>query len=155
PPFPSLAPVAPRHVAPVPAPHAAPAPAPAVVELPDNNTAPLSPPAAAATALARGTGTPADAALADGDAAFDRADLKHALAAYQRAARLAPSDPAPVAGIARATLAAPDVSLVLGSAPKNRRLLALLTELDRARTFVPDYEPVERERGKVLLVLGR
>jgi Flp pilus assembly protein TadD len=96
-----------------------------------------------------------DAALAEGDAAIDRDDPKRALTAYQRAKRLAPNDPAPLTGIARATLAGPDVTLELGSDPKSRRVLGLLPELERARTLDAKYAPAERELGKALFVLGR
>src|SRR5690606_24661357 len=54
--------------------------------------------------LARGDGSPADAALLEGDRAWDVGDLTRARRAYSRAQKLAPRDPAPRVGLVRVGL---------------------------------------------------
>src|SRR5688572_10726525 len=105
--------------------------------------------------LARGDGTPADRALAEGDALLEKGELASARAAYERAQKLAPKDPAPRAGLARVTLASDDVPSDYGAGLNDARLLRLLKDLDDARVLDPNYGPVELERGRTLLVLGR
>src|SRR5437763_13457240 len=67
---------------------------------------PAVPPALPATMpLARKDGSRSDAALALGDAAFERDDFAAAEASYREAATLSPKDPAPIVGLPRRAVA--------------------------------------------------
>ncbi len=105
--------------------------------------------------LARGTGDAADKALLVGDKAFDLDDLPAAKRAYDQARRLAPKDPAPRVGQARVALAVTGVATDYAAAPKDRRVAAVLRQLDAALALDKDYGPAYVERGRVLLILGR
>ncbi len=105
--------------------------------------------------LARGDGRPNDAALALGDHALKSGDARGALLAYQHAATLAPNDPAPLVGIARATLAAAEVPSGVNAAPQSEIARAVATELKRATSLDPNYAPAWLELGRTFLVLGR
>ncbi len=63
------------------------------------------PPLPPTAKLARGTGSPGDAALAAGDAAYDADDFVKAEEKYGEAAKLAPKDAAPLVGSARVVIA--------------------------------------------------
>src|SRR4051812_40490103 len=54
--------------------------------------------------LARHDGSAQDANLAEGDALYEKDDFAGAEAAYRKAMQLAPKDPAPIVGFARARL---------------------------------------------------
>ncbi|HLM74083.1 MAG TPA: hypothetical protein VK459_15360, partial [Polyangiaceae bacterium] len=97
--------------------------------------APTTPPAeaapqgAAATdgpaenpSVARGTGSPADKKLVEGDAAYARGDYQAAEKAYRTAADLDRKDPAPIVGAVRARLAKDDVPSDFGGAPTSPAL---------------------------------
>jgi len=105
-------------------------------------------------ALARGTGSRADAQLRAGDAAWKAGDSAAAERAYGEAQRLAPNDPAPIVGIARARQAAAAVPTGFNSAPENATLRAVTAELRRAVAMDPSYAPAQLELGRALLVLG-
>src|SRR2546423_1299309 len=71
---------------------------------------PAAPAALPATLrLSRGTGTPLDAALKEGDIAYEADDFTQAEASYRKAALLATKDPAPWVGLARVTIAKTNV----------------------------------------------
>lgn len=105
--------------------------------------------------LARGDGRPSDAALALGDSALKSGDARGALRAYQHASTIAPNDPAPLVGVARATLAAAEVPSGVNAAPKSEIARAVASELKRATSLDPHYAPAWLELGRTLLVLGR
>ena len=106
-------------------------------------------------ALARKDGTPADAQLLVGDEQFDKGAFKESEAAYKKAMQLAPKDPAPIVGVARARLAKEEVPVDFNSAPKNATLTACVVELRRAIKLDKDYAQAHLELGRALLVQGK
>jgi hypothetical protein len=151
----------------------APAPAPAPATTASVAPAPLPPPPPAPTAsasaaaatpappvpepdppgFARRTGVEADQALAEGDAAFAAGDGKKATAAYTKAQRLAPKDPAPIAALAHVTL--DGVPFDVDPAKHQKALAPLVPKLAQAVTLDPNYAPAHREQGRLLLALGK
>ena len=105
--------------------------------------------------VARGTGSPADKRLAEGDAAYARGDYEAAEKAYKTAGDLDKKDPAPIVGAVRARLAKEDVPTDFGGAPESRALDAAIKELKRAIKLDPRYAPAHTELGRALLVQGK
>lgn len=114
-----------------------------------------APSASPPPSVARGTGTPSDKLLAEGDAAYARNDFAAAEKAYRKAGELDRKDPAPIVGAARARVAGHDVPSDYGSAPKSPILAAALKELKRAVALDASYAPAHLEIGRALLVMGR
>jgi len=105
-------------------------------------------------ALAQGSDSPADRALAAGDSALDAGDLVTALRSYESARGLAPKAAAPLVGLARVRVAKADVPLDYGAGKGNGEILAARGMLKRAVTIDADSGAAEVELGRVLLLLG-
>lgn len=105
--------------------------------------------------LARGTDTPSDRALAQGDEAYLAERWDEAQAAFTQAAQLAPKDPAPIVGKVRVVLAKNDVPTDHAAAPDHPLLRKALTQLRRALQLDPNYGPAHLEFGRALLVMGK
>ena len=103
--------------------------------------------------LARGTRTPSDEALARGDAAFEAERCGDALREYSEAARLAPSDPAPLVGTVRATFCEADTPTAHAADPRNPVIRGGVATLRVALKIDPSYGPANLELGRALLVL--
>lgn len=103
--------------------------------------------------LARGDGSPADEALRRGDAAWRGERWEEALELFERARSLAPQDPAPWVGIARAR--SRDAALVYGAAAGDASFEEVVVALDRALALQSDFTLARFEKGRVLLALGR
>ena len=112
-------------------------------------------PAARLDRLSRGTGTASDRALAAGDKAYDKRRWDQAIAAYNKAARLAPQDPAPVVGLVRARLAKVNAPTEHASAPNHPQLVQAVEQLQQALQRDGNYGPAHAELGHVLLVLDQ
>jgi Flp pilus assembly protein TadD len=106
-------------------------------------------------ALARGTHTPADEALALGDRAYAEDNLEQADAHYRKARALDPKEPAARVGVARVVFDQSGVPMAYAAAPAHPELEKALHELDAAIGLDPEYGPALLERGRVLLVLGQ
>ncbi|MBM4360434.1 MAG: tetratricopeptide repeat protein, partial [Deltaproteobacteria bacterium] len=107
-----------------------------------------------ARALARGDGSAVDVELANGDLAAVRGAWSAARAAFERAERLAPNDPAAAVGVARATLAEAGVPEGVGEAPSHPTALAVAAKLRSVAARHPEHAALALELGRVLLVLG-
>ena len=105
--------------------------------------------------LARKDGTPSDALLLSADELFDKGSFKESEEAYKKAMKLAPKDPAPIVGAARARLAKDEVPVDFNSAPKNATLTSCVAELRRATKLDKDYAQAHLELGRALLVQGK
>jgi Flp pilus assembly protein TadD len=123
-------------------------PPPSKSSVPEGPRAPIG-------GLSRGTGDALDRALLEGDTAYFDDELPRAKAAYLRAQRLAPKDPAPPVGLVRVELAASNVATDYAAAPNHPKMLELLRRLERLRRQHPEFGAIEIERGRVLLILGR
>jgi Flp pilus assembly protein TadD len=142
---------------------AAPASAPTTVTVVSVAPPPPSPPAAdeplppakpAVQALASGTGSAEDRALADGDRALDAGDLVTALRNYEAARGLAPKDAAPLVGLARVRVQKTDLPLDYAAGKGNADVLAARSLASRAVQLDGAFAPAELELGRVLLLLG-
>jgi tetratricopeptide (TPR) repeat protein len=105
--------------------------------------------------VARGTGTPADNLLVEGDALYAKGDYAAAEKAYKKAAALEVKDPAPIVGQVRARLGKDNVSTEYNAAPKSAPLAAAVRDLQRAIKLDDKYAPAHLELGRALLVLGK
>ena len=105
--------------------------------------------------LARGAKTPADRALAEGDAAYQRADFVGAQKAYEKAVKLAPKDPAPLVGVVRSRLSAEHAPVDIAAAPGHAGLEQSVKDLEKAVQLDGKFGPARLELGRSLLVLGR
>jgi Flp pilus assembly protein TadD len=105
--------------------------------------------------LARGDGTPADFAIADGDTAFDADDFVRAETRYREAARAAPRDPAPLVGLARVAIAKTGVATDYAAARRHPDLERAAADLGKAIKLDPTYAPARTELGRALLILGK
>ncbi len=104
--------------------------------------------------LARGDGSPLDAELARGDAAFADGDYRTARLAYQAALAQHAGDPAATVGIVRATLGEAEVPEGVNAAPGDPTLVAMADRLGALLLAAPEYEPAQLELGRIFLVLG-
>src|SRR5262245_53410229 len=86
---------------------------------PNRSSAAPSAPLPVTTKLARGTGSPADAAMQAGDAAFDADDFNQADLKYREAAGLAPKEAGPLVGLARVAIAKTNLPTDYNAAPKH------------------------------------
>jgi len=145
---PLLAEVAPLDAGPAPQ---APDPGPAPQAAPESTPAPLP----VTTKLARGTGTPADAALQAGDAAYDADNFVVAEAKYREAAGLAPKDAAPLVGLSRVAIAKTNLATDYNVAPKNPVLEKAAAQLKQAIKLDAQSAPAHTELGRALLMLGK
>lgn len=102
--------------------------------------------------LARGDGTPADAALKRGDDAWHAEQWQSARHHYEEAQRLAPRDPAPWVGLARVALA--NAPLSFGALSDYPAAEEALRALERALELDGDFLVARFERGRVLLARG-
>ncbi|OQB16872.1 MAG: TPR repeat-containing protein YrrB [Deltaproteobacteria bacterium ADurb.Bin207] len=110
-------------------------------------------PPLAVVGLARGTGTPADQALARGDDAYRNEQWDAASEAYLQAQRLAPTDPAPLVGQVRVALAKADAPTAHAADPQQPLVRQSVAKLRQARRLDPSYGPALVELGQALLVL--
>lgn len=106
-------------------------------------------------ALARGNKSSADQALGEGDTAYRNLDFVGAQKAYEKAATLAPKDPAPIVGIVRSRLSAEQAPVDIAGAPKHPGLLRAVDDLEKAVRLDERYAPARLELGRTFLVLGR
>jgi hypothetical protein len=107
------------------------------LDAPASPPPPQSPP----PSVARGTGTPADRILTDGDIAFAKGDFAAAEKAYKAAGALDWKDPAPIVGAVRARIAKAGVPTDYNAAPRNATLTAAVKELGRAIKLSDAYAP--------------
>src|SRR6185503_18639727 len=101
--------------------------------------------------VARGVDTPSDRALAEGDTAFANANYAAAEVAYKKAAALAPKDPAPLVGLARARLGKAGVPEGFASAPDDKTVSAVAADLKKAVALDPAYGPAQVELARAML----
>lgn len=114
----------------------------------------LPPPKPTTIRLARTGEAAVDAALKEGDDAFEADDLAKALERYESAKKLAPKRAAPIVGIARVKVAKASPSLAFAGAEKNVDVLAAAKDLKRATELEPSFGPAFVEHGRALLLLG-
>ncbi|HKQ69211.1 MAG TPA: tetratricopeptide repeat protein, partial [Polyangiaceae bacterium] len=125
---------------------------------PEPETPPVKsvpPPLPATSKLARGTGAPADAALAAGDLAYEADDFARAEVKFKEALALAPKDAAPLVGLARIAIAKTNVPTDYNAAPRNPALEKAAVDLKRALKLDPEFAPAYTELGRVWLILGK
>ncbi|MCU0693186.1 MAG: tetratricopeptide repeat protein [Polyangiaceae bacterium] len=104
--------------------------------------------------LSRGTGTPADRALSQGDEAFEADRFDEAQAAYRRAASLDPRDPSAAVGLARVALARSEVPTRHAASPGDPNLQQIARQLRDALARDHELGLAHLELGRVLLMLG-
>src|SRR5215471_8705845 len=154
---PAPAPVETSQPSPVANPEAAPR-AVEPAEAPNGVSEPEPPPPAplpVTASLARGTGSPADDALAAGDKAYDADDFATAEARYRQAMALAPKDAAAIVGLCRVAIAKTKLPTDFNAAPGHPVLERAVTDLRRALRLDASFAPAHVELGRALLMLGK
>jgi Flp pilus assembly protein TadD len=96
-----------------------------------------------------------DRLLALGDAALTRRDYERAVEHYKAARKKLSNHPAPIVGIVSARFGQHGLPAEFKSAPKDRRVDALIELIDQALRLDPNYAPALIERAQLLLVKGR